>query len=396
MVENLSEKIQLLASAEVQQWLSEQQDALKVALKKSPFESLTPSDLAQQVQAKNRASKKLPTWANTAGIVYPVQLSMEQCSSEVTARKKAELMQLSGKRVVDLTAGLGIDTWAFSEFSEQTIYLEKDLELSSLAEWNFSRLGANIQVVQEQAENFISSFTFQNHDVVFLDPARRDDKKGKVYLLEDCTPNIIELLPELLEKVNTIWIKLSPMLSLSEVETKLGTSLSEIHVLSVSNECKELLIKLSAEPNEPVVRFSHAFLNHSWQTTQSTNTVNELSLSDVKGFIYEPDTAILKANQQDVYCSELGLSKLAAKSNVFTSDEKLPQFIGRVLKVEDVYPGSQKKFPFKAASIVRRNYPVSPEELRKKLKLKESKTDFLYATTLADGKKVLIHAKRLN
>ena len=391
------ENIRLLSDEKVQRWLQNQQDHFQVALKKSPFEGIASSDLATQVKGRKAVAKKLPNLAETKGVIYPAHLSLEQCSSELTAARKATIMRLTDKnRCIDLTGGFGIDTFAFAPLCASTVYVENNEELADIVKHNANMTNCNIEVHSKSAEAFIDSFLFATNDVVFIDPARRHDSKGKVHQLEDCTPNVLSIIPSIIKKVDSIWIKLSPMLDIGIIEKQLSDCLQSVHVLSVNNECKELFIQLTTKVNTDEMNYSaHVFQNDIWSVFSSNTMHNFIPISEVQSYLYEPDVALLKAGIHDEYCANIGLTKLHRLSNLYTSEEPIEGFLGRTLKIQIVFPASQKKLPLKAASIARRNFPVTPEELRKKLKLKESKEDFLYATTLEGEQRVLIYCKRL-
>ncbi len=352
----------------------------------------------QQIEGWQRAQKKLPTWAQTDGIQFPPHLNMEQCSSEMTAQYKAEIVD-GGENVTDLTAGFGVDAAILGKKFDYLTYVDQNETLCKIASNNLPLLGVkDFQVVCGKAEEVLQKLP--HHSLIFIDPARRDANGGKVISIADCTPNVALMQERLMEHADTVMVKLSPMLDVVNMERELR-QISEIHVVSVDNECKELLVKM--QHNCLSVRIYCVNLFSSGDKDVFTFTRDEEKVAECKyttemgKYIYEPNASIMKAGCYKTLASRLGLVKLHPNSHLYTSfvDEPVKNFPGRCFKVESsstlnkkfiktVFGGIEK------ANLTVRNFPMSVAELRNKLKLREGGDLYLFATTMADEKKVLI------
>ena len=295
------------------------------------------------IESRKKLKDKVPEWYSITSLVYPASVSAEQCSSSVTAAYKASLLArilegASSKSVADLTGGLGVDSWAFSHVSDKVLYNEMDHGLASAARHNFRELGSeNIHVVNLEIKpgglgDVLGSF---KPDVIFLDPARRDSAGGKVFLLEDCSPNVLELVPELFSYSRNILLKLSPMVDISMVVERLnrayeghlesrsgdgwnGNWVREIHVVASGGECKELLVWMDREwSGEYVVtcREDGGSLSCSSEEIRSAKAIIPEAV-DFK-YIFEPGKSLAKAGVFNVLCSRFGLVKLARSTNLF-------------------------------------------------------------------------------
>ncbi len=296
------------------------------------------------IESRKKLRDKVPEWYSITSLVYPASVSAEQCSSSVTAAYKASLLArilegASSKSVADLTGGLGVDSWAFSHVSDKVLYNEMDHGLASAARHNFRELGSeNIHVVNLEIKpgglgDVLGSF---KPDVIFLDPARRDSAGGKVFLLEDCSPNVLELVPELFSYSRNILLKLSPMVDISMVVERLnrayeshlesrsgdgwnGNWVREIHVVASGGECKELLVWMDREwSGEYVVtcREDGGSLSCSSEEIRSAKAILPEAV-DFK-YIFEPGKSLAKAGVFNVLCSRFGLVKLARSTNLFS------------------------------------------------------------------------------
>ena len=378
-------------------------DVQQLALQRNRFSQLSDTDFRfflQQVEGKQRTRDKLPTFAQIGDWWYPVRLSCEQCSSEATARYKAELIGHKHDTLIDLTAGYGVDTFFMAEHTQQAHYVERNAELCAIAEHNFSLYRPKIQVHNTTAEEFLSSLPITNsqypiaHTLIYLDPARRSQSGSKVFRIEDCEPNIIDLLPSLRKHTSHIMIKFSPMLDITAALRILGNDW-DTHIVAVNNEVKEVLFLTGTG-------VMHAVNIRGMQTDRllfSPEDEKQAQLTiaiDIQQYIYEPNAAIIKAGAFRLVGERYGLQKLDTNTHLYTSSTLLPDFPGRVWEVIDAEIKEPKKqLDTKAKySILSRNYPLVPEQIRKKYKLKDGDDMYLLAAR-HQGKPKLILATRL-
>ena len=373
----------------------------ELALQRNKYKHLSDEEwrwFLQQVEGRERTADKLPTFAGIDNWWYPVRLSCEQCSSELTARYKASLV--GGDKMVDLTAGYGVDTYFLSERFKHTDYVEQNEELCRIAEHNFSLQKSAISIQNCTAEEFLK--TAGQYDLIFLDPARRDSHGGKVFRLEDCTPNVVELLPELLKHSKRLLLKLSPMLDISQAVKELSVfSLQwSVYVVAVKNEVKEVLL-LSHQPSEvsiqtitaidladPEKTFVFTREQESNSASGLTGTAG-LTSNSVSGlFLYEPNASILKAGAYKLVAERFGVQKLDVNTHLYASDTLIENFPGRVWKI------TNDKLQITNANIVCRNYPLTPEQLKKKLHLRDGGTDYIIGCRV-NGKPTLFFAERV-
>ncbi len=379
----------------------------------------------QQIAGWQTARRKLPSWAAIDGIIYPPHLNMEQCSSEQTARYKAmgvsrnlgisesrnvEIPKNQGA-FVDLTGGFGIDFyWMSQQFGKRT-YVERNADLCDIARHNFQQLGLEAEVVCAEAEDFLKEMP--PVDALFLDPARRDAHGSRTYGIEDCTPNVLELLPLLKEKADRIILKLSPMLDWRKAVSDLGV-VSEVHIVSVDNECKELLLVIRKDlPTNPLlvcVDGDRTFrviptvgTHHShggnasfprWESLVPTEgTFREL-------YLYEPNASIMKAGCFREVAEAFAVEPLSANSHLFIADHDVEEFPGRKFRIETMTSMNKQELKHALAGIDKaniavRNFPMTAEQLRKKLKLKDGGDVFIFGTTLSDGSHQLFICRKI-
>lgn len=346
----------------------------------------------RQIEARQLLRKKVPSWSDNDELLFPVRLSLEQCSSEATARYKASL--LHGDRFADLTGGLGVDCYFISQNFQHSDYVEMNPELCKLAEHNLV-----IPVIHnESAEDYLKSC--DPIDCIFIDPARRDSHGRKVVSVADCTPNVVELQDLMLQKAKRVMIKLSPMLDISQALKELR-HVKEIHVVAVENECKELLFLLEPEfEGEPVITCVNL---ESPQPSVTFNLEEEkvatLQLAkEVGRYLYEPNAALMKGGCYRLLTQRYGVQKLHRNSHLYTSDQLVSDFPGRIFEVDDwaIY-GKKSKALLEGvdkASIAVRNFPMTVAEIRKKLKIADGDQVYLFATTLSDERKILILSRK--
>lgn len=367
--------------------------AQDLALQRNRYKHLTDDEwrwLLQQVDGRERTTEKLPTFAATDDWWYPVRLSCEQCSSEATARYKATLV--SGGRMADLTGGYGVDTYFLSQAFAHTDYVEQDAELCRIAAHNFSILANDdsrtVEVHHTTAETFLQ--TAGQYDLIFLDPARRDSHGGKVFRLEDCTPNVVALLPTLLSHGRRLLFKLSPMLDLTQAVSALSETTWDSYVVALKNEVKEVLL-LSGGTGQitaiDLARKDQAFVFTREEESNSEAVLQQSSLSGGAGlFLYEPNAAILKAGAYKLVAQRYGLTKLDVNTHLYSSDILLENFPGRVWRITEQQAVQQ-------ANVLCRNYPMTPEQVKKKLHLRDGGTAFVIGCRIA-GRPTLLWAER--
>ena len=364
---------------------------------------------ARQEVGQKIAAEKLPSWAACPTIQYPARLSMEQCSSEWTARYKSQLIK--GETLVDLTGGLGVDCCFLSESFTHTTYVEQQPELCQLATHNFASLGKHIHVVNAQCEDYLENM--QPADVIFIDPARRDNKGGKVVLLANCTPNLLDMGNKLLQKCQTLLVKLSPMIDIDSV-IKVFPSTQEVHIVAVNNECKEVLVRvkgdLIVEKGErrisvqgerearikekreiDIICTNLPLKEQPFVFTRKAEEACSIAYSLPQTYLYEPNAAILKAGAFKQVAQQMGVHKLHPNSHLYTSDTLVSHFPGRIFTIDRITKVQKKEInDIEKANVSIRNFPGAVAGLRKKLKLKDGGDTYIFATTLHDNSKALI------
>ena len=356
-----------------------------LALQRNKYKHLTDDEwrwFLQQVEGRERTAEKLPTFATIDDWWYPVRLSCEQCSSELAARYKASLV--SGEKMVDLTGGYGVDTYFLSEQFKHTDYVEQNAELCRIAEHNFA--DKPIAIHNTSAEDFLASAG--QYDLIFLDPARRDSHGGKVFRLEDSTPNVVELLPTLLAHGKRIMIKLSPMLDLTQAITSLSQVRWDIYVVAIKNEVKELLLLSGGSGRITAIdleKKDQAFVFTREEEKDCLLMNGDALLNG--GFLYEPNAAILKAGAYKLIAERFGLHKLDVNTHLYVSETLVENFPGRVWRITE-------RQDLKQANVLTRNYHLTPEKLKKKLQLRDGGTAFVIGCRIA-GKPTLFYAERI-
>jgi len=355
-------------------------DMMTVLLKKSTFDKISSKELAEQIEAKKKCLKKLPTWFNTPKIYYPKKLHIEQTSSEITAFYKAQI--IDGKSLLDLTGGFGIDSYFFSKKIDAIHYNEIDQNLAEIATYNFEVLGVkNISISKKDAIPFLEE-SLEHFDWIYVDPSRRNKTKGKVFMLEDCLPDIASNLSLLFERTNHILIKTAPLLDIS-MGIKALNFIKEVQVVAVDNEVKELLWVLKKGFNGDILTKTINFTKSSSEVFEFYR-LDEKSAVSVFGhpqkYLYEPNTAILKSGGFKIIGQKLNLSKLGQHSHLYTSKE-LIKFPGRrfvINKVITYSSKSLKELQIGKANITTRNFSITVAEIRKKFKIKDGGNVFLF------------------
>jgi len=350
--------------------------------------------VADQWTARQKARYKLPGWYANPEVIYPAPLSVEQSSSEITATYKARVFtDKKYHQLIDLTGGMGVDTSAFARAHQQVSYVERNEALTLVAQHNFEALGFNnIKVINDDADNFLRSNPINADTHFYLDPARRDASKNKVFRIEDCEPNLLNIM----HLLGDFMVKYSPMLDIKLAISQLQ-SISEVHVVAVENEVKELLF-LNRNETDATRIVCVNFLNDGNAQEFSFDYVSEQSAQVTFGLpqthIYEPNAAILKAGAFRSIAEAFNLQKLAPNSHLYTSDIWIRDFPGRSFVCEAVCKFDKKeilsKLPGNQANISTRNFPLKPDEVKKKLGLKDGGDAYLFATENYQNQKVVL------
>ena len=418
-----------------------EKDTRQLALQSARFPDVDMPYALDQIKGWQTARRKLPTWAACDGIVYPPHLSMEQCSSEPTAQYKLNLAMEWARRVdhassmTDLTGGFGVDfSFTSCAFASAT-YVERNAQLCSMVEHNLPLLGIdNAKVVCADAVDYLSTLDMQT--MIFLDPARRDQHGAKTVILADCTPDVVQLLPQLLKKSRFTMLKLSPMLDWHKAVEDLQGTVREVHIVSVGGECKELLLvlseeieselkvfcadleaggsslsggssssscsscsSLSSEPSFPRTPSSPSAPSHAslfvYAPGASRPAPNSKLKTQNSKFLHEPNASIMKAGCFDELAAAYGVSPVSRNSHLFLSAEPVDGFPGRSFSIERVTTLNKRELRqalagIEKANIATRNFPLSVAELRKRLKLKDGGDVYIFATTTAEDEHLLL------
>jgi hypothetical protein len=376
----------------------EQDDIHSLALKSKKYPDIDMELAIRQISGRRVAKGKIPTWYSHDHIVYPRSLSMEQSSSEQTARYKAALY--GGVSMADLTGGFGVDFSFISPNFKEATYIELQPELTTIARHNFDVLGLNnVTVINSNGADYLSAMP--SVSMIYIDPARRDDTGKKTVLISDCTPDILAIEDLLDEKAGMVMIKLSPMLDIS-LAVRSMRNVSDVHIISVNNEVKELLFVKRKTADKTLYHCINITGGNTDTFTfskedEETTIVNYASQSDK--YLYEPNASILKAGAYKSIAAEYSFRKLHPSSHLYTSDVLRTDFQGRRFVIEHICSLSKqdiKEYLSKLgqANITTRNFPLSVQEIRKKTKLKEGGDTYIFATTLYDEKKVLIVCRK--
>lgn len=352
----------------------------------------------EQIQARKNIKEKLPSWYACRNIFYPSKLSTEQCSSETTAPYKARLA--TGNSLCDLTGGLGVDTYFFSRQVDKVTYVERDESYCEAARSNFLALGAtNIEIIHADATTVASQVIT---DTYYIDPARRTTDNKRVFALTDYTPNVLEIKETLLRQGQRLIIKISPMADLSAV-LQLLPETTDVHVVSVRNECKELLFVLGKTPtsqavNIHTVNFTDTEQHFSFLLEEEKEAQPRYT-SHIGSYLYEPNSSVLKSGAFKLVANRYGLEKLHPHSHLYTSDHIVANFPGRTFQVKEILDFSSKLLKqisrtIPKANITTRNFKLSVNELRTRSKIKDGGTTYLFATTLNDGRAVIVRTEK--
>lgn len=388
-----------ILNIQVQQLIEENiaLDLSKLILKGIGYDGVSTLELAQQIESKNKCKIKLPTWFSAHNIYYPPKIHIEQATSEIAAEYKAQL--LNGDSIIDITGGLGVDCYYFTNTFEKVVHCEINEELSQIVTHNFKKLNSlDIKTISQDGLMFLKSST-QEFDWVYADPSRRHETKGKVFFLRDCLPNIPENIDGIFEKTKNLAIKTSPLLDLSIGIEELKY-VKSIHIISVNNEVKELLWVLKKDYHGEVkiitVNITKTNIEH-FQFYLNQEQESQSKFSKPLSYLYEPNVAVLKAGAFKLISEKLGVYKLHQHSHLYTSNS-LMEFPGRKFKVDSIVNYNKKEFikmGITKANVTSRNFPESVQQIRKKLKIKEGGQSYLFFTTDLDNKKIVLKCSKL-
>ncbi len=369
-----------------------------LALQSSRYPLVDMHEALIQIEGWQLAQDKLPMWAATEGVLFPPRISMEQCSSESTAIYKASL--INGNSLADMTGGFGIDCSYMSKKVEKAIYIERNETLCNIAKHNFAQLQlSNIEIKQGDSKEILNSLP--HCDWIFIDPARRDSAGKKVVALGDCEPDVSTMQDELLKKADNIMIKCSPMLDITAARRELR-NISDIHIVAVKNECKELLFILSRTENDSpmihCINISNATQHFEYKIKEEEQNLTKYATTLAR-YLYEPNAAIQKSGCNHILTRRYRIEQLHPNSRIYTSDTLIKDFPGRIFEIESY--GSFSKNDIKRvvgelrqANITIRNFPENVQTLRKRLKLTDGGETYLFATTLADNSRILIRCRK--
>ena len=370
-------------------------DLTKIIFKGSPFKNISIQELANQIAAKKKSETKLPTWFHLKKCYFPDKISIEQTSSETTAQYKSKLV--SGEKLIDITGGFGVDSYYFSEQVPKVIHCEINQDLSTIVAYNYQQLQIeNIDTISGDGIDYLQK-TSDIFDWIYIDPSRRNDHKEKVFLLKDCLPDVPKYLDFLFTKTNQILIKVSPILDISSTINELKF-VTEIHIIAVQNEVKELLFLVNKNSDKDIKIFTINILNQENQKfdffiNQQSTANYELPLS----YLYEPNAAILKSGGFDEIAIQFGIYKLHKHSHLYTS-ASLIDFPGRRFKIESICKYDKKVLkkliPKNKANITTRNFPKTVAQIRKETNIKDGGNLYLFFTTDINEKLIFLLTKK--
>lgn len=372
-------------------------DISKLILKGSPFTNVSIQELATQIVVKQKCVKKLPTWFNGTAIYFPNKLNIEQTSSEITAKYKADLVG-SGTELIDITGGLGIDSYYFAQQFKHVTHCETNAKLSEIASHNFKALEElNITTVSKSGITYLENSDV-TYDWIYVDPSRRDKNAQKVFFLNQCTPNVGEHLDLFFSKSNNILIKLAPLLDISKTLSDLKY-VKEIHCIAVKNEMKELLFILEKNYTKPPKIVTINIIYNEFQKYEyQIDKISNIKYNFINKYLYEPNVAILKSGGFKHLSEAFKLSKLHQNTHLFTTGE-LIDFPGRRFEVLAVLNFDKKQIKSKyqntKANITTRNFPLSVRDIRKKFKIKDGGLDYLFFITDLENQLKVLHCQKV-
>lgn len=389
-----------ILNTEIQEFINKNinSNTSSILLKGTNFETVSTKEIVAQIEAKNKCKSKLPTWFETPNIYYPNKLNIEQTSSEVTATYKSKIV--SGKSIIDLTGGFGVDCYYFSKSFETVTHCELNESLQPISQHNFQVLRAkNINSIQDDGLKVLTNLN-QQFDWIYIDPSRRHDSKGKVFYLSDCLPNVPEHLDVLFKYSKKILIKASPMLDIS-IGLKELQYTKAIHIVAVNNEVKELLFVLEKDYNAEV---EITTINIKKDEAQTFNFLLKKELDAIssysipKSYLYEPNAALMKSGAFKLISEHLNVDKLHQHTHLYTSDE-LISFPGRRFVIKETLDYNKKvlkkKFSNQKLNVSTRNFPEGISQLKKQFKIKDGGQLYVFFITNSDYKKMVLMCEKV-
>lgn len=376
-----------LLAPEVQAFINQNidSDITRLLLKKSPFPNVTMQEIVQQIKGKKVAQRKF-AFLLKDNLVFPPNLNLEQASSQSTAEYKAQT--LKGNSFLDLTSGFGIDAYFLSQNFEEVTLVEQNPGLIKIVEHNWKTLNREANFINQNLEEFLE-FNKKKFDVIYLDPARRDQNNKKKFLLEDLSPNLLEIDEKLSSISDKIIVKLSPLIDISYLVSELQ-NINEVKIIAVRNEVKELVLII--ENQEKIKDTKITCVNLESDEPEFSFYINEEKIatsefSESLNYLYIPNNSILKAGAFNIISEKFGLKKLHPNTHFYTSENKIEHFPGRILQVEKIDGKELKKND--QFNIISKNYPLKPDEIKKKYKLKDGGNRYLIFTQSIIGKEIL-------
>lgn len=390
--------IEELLQPKIQDFINENlgTDSVKLALKRNPFPEVSYAEIINQIISKKKAKEKLTTWFSKTNIIYPEKISIEQTSSESTANYKSSLV--SGEKLIDCTGGFGIDDYYFSKQFKTVIHCELNADLSQIVKHNYEVLKVtNIECYQGDSTEILKQLN-QKFDCIYIDPSRRNDAKGKVFMLADCLPNVVDLQDFYFQFTNTILIKTAPILDLQAGLLELK-NVAQIHIVAVDNEVKELLWKIEKNHNHSPEIIA---VNIEKSTPSITKIESSKSYSAryslPKKYLYEPNAALMKSGGFEAVSELFTVSKLHQHSHLYTTEE-ITAFPGRKFQIDAMIPFQKKEIARyiqgKKMNVSTRNFPIKPEEIKKKYKIQNGGTVFAFFTTNLNNEKIILLCTKL-
>ncbi len=379
-------------------------DTFKLLLKAEPGLSFDKSFAVLQIECRQRAKNKIPELLRHEKFLFPKAISAEQCTHETVARFHASLFDLND-RMLDMTMGLGVDDYYISQRVKNVTAVELDKEIAEVGEYNFAFLAPNVEVVHADSVEYLKELGDKRFDAIFIDPARRGEGGKRLYGLADCQPDVLSLLPLIRQHCSRLFIKASPMLDVTQSMRELGDHLADVWAVSVKNECKELLFKLDFEDVPSTVTL-HAmnYTGNEWLRFESDSCCQ-----NPKGepcpclenaiYLYEPNASIMKLGCYGAVEQVFGAQQLAPNSHLMVSDRLIDDFPGRQFKIIEVIPFKDKEIRslskrYPQLNVATRNFRISAEALKKRLRVKDGGDTYLFATTLSGNEQVLILSKK--
>lgn len=389
-----------LLHPDIQEFINKNIDkkVAKLALQKNPFPEMEWIAVLNQIEAKNKSKDKLPHWFAAKNIIFPSKISVEQTSSEKTAYYKSEIV--SGENLIDLTGGFGVDDFYFAKKLKNVIHCEINAELSQIVKHNFEQLNVkNISCHSGDSLEILAQLN-SKYDWIYIDPSRRNDAKGKVFMLKDCLPNVPEHLDYLFNYSDRILIKTAPLLDISAGLSELR-NVKSIHIVALENEVKELLWEIHKDylgkTNLKTINIVKEKQDVFEFVLDENPKIPEYGLPE--NYLYEPNSAILKSGGFDEVGTFYTLKKLHKHSHLYTNSEIIA-FPGRIFEIENTFQYHKKEMKIflegKQLNITTRNFPETVESIRKKWKIKDGGNQYCFFTTDENDNKIVLICKKIN